>query len=277
MRRLLFVCFAAAWLPVTASAQAVRSFTLPGATATCGLAIASDGTVVGDDPAQLGFDDFVLSGGKFSFPVADVPGDFSFLGINRDHVIVGVYLDGATQGSFVLANGATTLVTLPGASLVLATAINDAGTIVGSYQSGNGGPTLGFIDRGGRITTLDDGGGDIQPGGIDPSGTIVVGTSLAGATITGFIWRRGTFTTLAAPGAQATFARGVDRRGRVSGTFFTNVSQPTAHGFLYSAGSYTIFDVPGATSTELGSMNAAGEVTGCSTDGTGIHGFRAQL
>jgi uncharacterized membrane protein len=258
MRRLVFVCFAAAWLPVTASAQAVRSFTLPGATATCGLAIASDGTVVGDDPAQLGFDDFVLSGGKFSFPVADVPGDFSFLGINRDHVIVGVYLDGATQGSFVLANGATTLVTLPGASLVLATAINDAGTIVGSYQSGNGGPTLGFIDRGGRITTLDDGGGDIQPGGIDPSGTIVVGTSLA-------------------PGAQATFARGVDRRGRVSGTFFTNVSQPTAHGFLYSAGSYTIFDVPGATSTELGSMNAAGEVTGCSTDGTGIHGFRAQL
>ena len=257
----------------------VHPFTLPGGTATCGLGIAGDGTIVGDNPTLGTNQNFVFAHGAFSFPAATVPGGQpTFLGINSARTIVGSYLNNGSVGSFVLAGGVTNLFTLPGASLVQATDINDAGTIVGLYQASGGGAYLGFIDQGGAVTTIDNGSGDTQPAGIDPSGKTIVGTSISSSfAITGFIYRAGHFKTLAVPGAQATFARGVDRRGRVSGTYFTTVSPPVAQGFLYDHGIYTTIDVPGATATQLGGINAQGEVTGCFTDATGTHGFHAKL
>jgi uncharacterized membrane protein len=278
MRRIGYIALLAVCLGSTAHARDLHEFTLPGGQSTCGLGIASDGTVVGDDPTQLQTGNFVYKDRTFSYPAPNFTGGFSLLGINRAHVIVGAYGGLGGDGAFILSGGVTTLFTLPGAGFVLASSINDAGTIVGTYQAAHGGPYLGFIDAGGIVTTLSNGSGDTEPAGIDPSGRIVVGTSVSSAGVfTGFITKDGIFTTLAVPGAAATFARGVDRRGRVSGTFFTSLTTPVAQGFLYDHGSYAIYDVPGATATQLGSMNGAGEVTGCFTDAAGTHGLRARL
>jgi hypothetical protein len=83
-------------------------------------------------------------------------------------------------------------------------------------------------------------------------------------------------TTLAVPGAAAIFARGIDRRGRVSGTSFIKLNPPLAQGFVYDNGVYAVFNVPGAAMTQLGAINAQGVVTGCFTDATAAHGFRAR-
>jgi uncharacterized membrane protein len=278
------LALAAAAIPAAADGGPIHRFALPHNQYTCGFGIARDHTIVGGTPiitnggGQSSVQPFVYDKGAFTNPQPDVPiGTVTFTGINASHeILVTDYVNTGnlmtvTQ-SFTYANGVTTPLTWQGAMNILARSINDAGTIVGSFQSQTNGPALGFINRGGHIDSFQFNNGDTTVTAIDHNGRITVGISLTpGSNFAAWIRQNGAFTPIAVPGALATFAYGVTSTGRVAGTYVTGTTQDTAHGFLWQNGVFTTFDVPGATSTEIAGMNEAGVVTGCTTDAHGTY------
>jgi uncharacterized membrane protein len=265
----------------TATASKLRSFDLPGQSAICGAAISDDGAVVGNTTGlATPIVNFMYQNGSFTILSPAVPaGLVGVTGINKTHVIAGTdTVVGAnfnfTFSGFTLQGGTTQMLSLPGAVDVMARSINNAGVIVGSYQTSAGGPTLGFLKRGKRITTLNDGSNGVLPAGVNPTGTIVVGTSLSVGKFAGWSYSAGQFTPIVVPGALATAPMGVNLPGTIGGTYLTGTaSASVSHGFLYNAGTFTLYDVPGASSTELTGINAHGQVTGCYTDSKGTHGL----
>jgi hypothetical protein len=85
----------------------------------------------------------------------------------------------------------------------------------------------------------------------------------------------GTFSqTFVFPGAQATYAQGVNNSNLVCGTYYT-ISTEIAHGFFYDGLVFTQYDVPGETYTAVTGINDAGDFCGyayqvTSEDGTGF-------
>jgi uncharacterized membrane protein len=208
------------------------------------------------------------------------PGIVTFTGINAAHSIL--VADFITSGqfaaetqSFLLSQGALTQITWQGAVNVQADAINDAGTIVGTYEQAALGPHTGFIDRGGRITTLTNPGGQTLATGIAQNGKLIVGDiETASGAFSAWVYTQGSFTAITVPGAVDSFAAGVNNAGIVSGTYYTDASLTVPHGYIYQNGTVTLFDVPGAAWTQLGGMNEGGVVTGCFADANGlVHGF----
>ncbi len=105
----------------------------------------------------------------------------------------------------------------------MATAINNAGEIVGNY------------------TTV----------------------ALTPQSSNGFTYGGGTFTTLNVSGAVLTQPKGINNTGQIVGYFQAPSNQsPADHAFLYSNGTFTTFDDPGATYTEFQSINDSGTITG---------------
>jgi hypothetical protein len=280
MRHIAGIAGCATLISTMAAGQTIHRFSLPGGVPTCGIGIARDGTITGDNPdanVNTTPQAFIYHKGVFAEPAPAVPsGIVSFTGINASHVILvddfitsGPYA--ATTQSFTYAGGATTQLTWPNSFNIAATGIDAAGTIVGSYQMTAGGPYVGFIDRAGRITTLNAGAGQTSATGIDPTGRIIVGDlTTTSFTYTGWLYQHGKYTAIAVPGAVDTFISGVNRAGEVSGSYSTDPTQPATHGFLYRDGTYTTFDVPGSVSTQLGGLTDAGTVTGCYTDANGV-------
>jgi probable HAF family extracellular repeat protein len=116
-----------------------------------------------------------------------------------------------------------------------AAAINDAGTIVGSYE----GHDLNYH---------------------------------------GFIYQDGTFTTVDAPGATATYLRGINNNGEIIGGYSTPSGNaylfPDEHGLIYQNGTITTLDNPGNSNTTLVGINDAGTIVGFdSYDLSGPLGF----
>jgi uncharacterized membrane protein len=273
----------------SAGAQSIHRFTLPSHEQTCGVAIARDRTIVGDDPGigmtgQYTPNAFTYKDGVFTHPMPSVPpGIVTFTGINAAHSIL--VLDFITSGqftaetqSFLLSQGIVTQITWQGAVNVQADGINDAGTIVGSFEQAASAPYAGFIDRGGRITTLTNPAGQTVPTAIAQNGRLIVGdVETPAGGFSPWIYENGSFTAIAVPGAVDGFASGVTNAGRVSGTYFTDASLTVPHGYFYQNGTVTPFDVPGAVWTELGGMTESGVVTGCYADANGlVHGFYAK-
>jgi uncharacterized membrane protein len=273
------LALAAAAIPAAADGGPIHRFALPNGTPTCGTAIARDRTIVGNDPtasATASPAPFEYRHKVFTMPSPAVPaGDLTFTGINASHVVVvdDYFTSGpmaASTESFTYSQGVTTPITFAGATDIQAVGINDAGVIVGSYQSQNSGETIGFRDQAGQITPLQDGSGETLPSAIDQTGKIIVGDVLqSDGTFAAWTYRDGSFTALVMPGAAGTFAAGVNSAGKVSGTFVTRATF-ISHGFLWQNGVFTTFDIPGAASTQLGGLNEAGVVTGCSTDAQGV-------
>jgi hypothetical protein len=224
---------------------------------------------------------FLYQNGSFTTLSPNFAGGFTAVtGINRAHAVVGT---NETFGpnftvaitGFALRDENRRIVRVPGAVTISAVNINNEGTIVGAYQTDVNGPTLGYIKHGTAITTLNDGSFHVQPAGIDPTGTMVVGTSvLPGGGFAAWLYQQGKFTPLSVPGAVATFASGINRAGTISGTYVTgSLSAPVSHGYFYKGGRYSTYDVPGASDTRLSGINAHGAVTGCYTDYAGTHGL----
>ena len=264
-------------LAPAAQGATIETFNLPNNQPTCGVAIADDGTVVGGNQAATNPPvNFIYGNGQFRYPAPNVPaGLVALTGINRKNAIVGEDL--ATNGGFLgfrLRNSATRLVTVPGATQQAAIGINDSGSIVGWYETAGSTAEYGFIKHGNTVTTLDDGTGSTLPTAISRDGTLVVGINLSADNITSWLYQNGAYTTLAAPGAAATFARGVFGTGWVTGTVVSGSgSSALSHGFIYHSGQYKSFDIPGAQETEVAGANARGEITGCYVDSLGTHGF----
>jgi hypothetical protein len=107
--------------------------------------------------------------------------------------------------------------------------------------------------------------------GMNNSGAVVGSAMQSGSTI-GFLYRNGTFTPVAVPGASSTTAAGIDDIGQIVG-FYTLAGDSRTHGFLYDGGNYSTIDAPGASNTQALAINADGNVVGSFRDAQGMHGF----
>jgi probable HAF family extracellular repeat protein len=85
-----------------------------------------------------------------------------------------------------------------------------------------------------------------------------------------------TFTPIDVPGASATLAHGINKKGQIVG-YYSLPNQNAWHGFLYTAGAFTPLDVPfpGATNgTQAFGINNKGQIVGGYSFGNGeVHGF----
>ena len=70
---------------------------------------------------------------------------------------------------------------------------------------------------------------------------------------------QGTYTQISFPGANSTFAHGIDSSGEVVGDYTDTIR---THGFILSAGIFTTVDYPGALSTYLLGINDNGQIVG---------------
>ena len=147
-----------------AHSQVVTTLHIPGAELSFAYGINNKGEVVGywyDD--QFNTHGYLLSGGKITN--IDLPHTLGIAttGINDQGIIVGTFAneDATAIHGFLLYRGQFALLDYPGAFATTPTGINNAGDVVGYYQ-------------------IKD----------DPNSPFV-----------GFVWRKGTFTTLTYPGA----------------------------------------------------------------------------
>jgi len=276
------VLLAALLGPGIASAASFHRFDLPGAGTTCGTAIASTGLVAGfgTGGSLPGPTPFLLRGKHVSAPDFTLPaGEILIEGVNRAGGVVGFDLFSASIGTVSFeGRGGKVSEALQFNDL---SAITDTGTVLGQISASKH-PlqiyTVGVIQtKSGRQTILDDGTGEINPAGLDESAQHAVGTSFSGNGVVAWRWDAGTFTTIAVPGAFATFPTAVTSAGMVYGSYATGTaSNAVSHGFILGPQGYRTWNAPHATSTAINDANAAGQVTGCYTDRRGAtHGYIA--
>ncbi len=172
----------------------------------------------------------------------------------------------------------------PGAKNTVAIQINDLGTIVGYYWSGNPVSYHGFVrDPTGKFTTID------APGA-GPEGTYATGVNGVGTTAGRFADSNGVyhgfvrtsggkFTTFDPPDAGTGYGQGVatiaiNAAGEVYGDYTD--SSGVSHGFMRPPhGKITSFDPTGSVSTWacFVGITPAGAVTGYYNDSSTTHGF----
>ncbi len=178
----------------------------------------------------------LVSGASYTYVALGVQGSdvnsTSPNGINDSRTVVGTYsvtqqcgvnIFCATPHGFIWKNGTFTSFSVPGSNGTVATAINNAGQIVGNYTT----------------------------------------TAMTPQKSNGFIDNGGTFTTINVSGAVLTQPKGINNSGQVVGYFQAPSNQsPSDHAFLNSGGTFTTFDYPGATYTRFLSINDSGTITG---------------
>lgn len=160
------------------------------------------GTSVGFDLTDQGV---LVNGSTITPIVLDVNngGIFEVNGINKWGTIVGVYATSDHSGGHGFkrsSNGTTHTLDFPGASPSSTTpsGINDLGTVVGSYSALDN-SVHGFIFHNGQWATLDypKASGTVLVG-ITDAGEII-GTALANASRTLFLYENGTFKVISVP------------------------------------------------------------------------------
>jgi hypothetical protein len=190
--------------------------------------------------ADKGGDNFGFYESRGRFHTADYPTNNpakpavdQLLGVNDQGVAVGFYNDGKGNShgySYNIHTGRFGKVTVPGASTVSATAINNAGDIAG-FDTNRSGATVGFLKLNyGKVITLSVAGASMtQPFGVN-DGDTVVGTYTDGtgssATTHAFVWTPGFgFETISDPAAMpgTTTINGINDHGRLVG-FYTDAS-----------------------------------------------------
>jgi hypothetical protein len=276
------ILLASLLVPGIASAASFHRFDLPGAGTTCGTAIASTGLVAGfgTGGSLPGPTPFLLRGKHFKAPAFTLPaGEILIEGVNRAGGVVGFDLFSASIGTVSFEGRGGTVIEAPQFNDL--SAITDSGTVLGQISASKQ-PlqiyNVGVIQtKAGQQTILDDGTGDTNPAALDDSAQHAVGTSFSGNGVVAWRWDAGSFTTIAVPGASATFPAAVTTAGIVYGSYATGpASGAVSHGFILGPQGYRSWDVPHATSTEINDANAAGQVTGCYTDKQGAtHGYIA--
>ena len=180
------------------------------------------------------------------------------------------------SGTLSPANAADysfTTIAVPGASVLSARGINDAGDVVGQFSIPGQSAIHGFLYERGRFTTFDYPGAIVTVArGINNVGQIVGEFyTPGGAKHLGF--RRdpdGSFTVIDVPASTYTNAVGINTGGQIAGWFTDTAAY---HGFLLSGGSFTTIDVPGAVAVGILAINDSEQMVGYVTDGTSAHGL----
>jgi uncharacterized membrane protein len=185
----------------------------------------------------------------------DVPGALATLagGINQSGRIVGMFCSTTTCSlgypadahGFLLSQlgGSFATIDYPGALGTSATAINDAGDIVGNYITCQG----------------------------EYSESQLLRLPCTFVQLHGFLLSGGTFTNIDPPGSIGTYVGGINNAGEVVGTYGEAVFK--GHGFLFKSSVYTIIDVPGASSTGITGVNDQGEIVGGAQLKSGFKNF----
>lgn len=188
---------------------------------------------------------------------------------------------------FTAIDNSTQPIDVPGALATVASGINKAGEIVGSYcnattcESYDGGGQGFLLDKiGGGFTTLD------VPGAVHTAAVaindaeVIVGnytacktqaeTSFAASSgqgapcvllqLHGFQLSGGAYTTIDPPGSISTNVGGINNSGEIVGSYLDGNNQ--THGFLFNAGAYTIVDFPGGSLTVINGVNDQGQIVG---------------
>jgi hypothetical protein len=160
-----------------------------------------------------------------------------------------------------------------------ATAINDAGQIVGLYIDGSG-IYHGYELSAGKYTALNvpfAGATGTAAYGINNSGEIVGQWFDTTGNTHSFTLIGGTYTPVDYPGADYTEAEAINSNGDIVGAYGAN---GVINGFLLSGGTFTSFAVSGAIETGAFGINDAGDIVGeycttsaCETTVQGAQGF----
>jgi hypothetical protein len=175
---------------------------------------------------------FTLKGSNFTPLTITVGGKtynkFTVWGTNSWGTIVGTYADASDNphGFKRFSNGNTVALDYPGAAETMATAINDNGTIIGSYSKSLP-PNAwwhGFIYNNGKWATLNYPSSTLETmlSGIS-NANLIVGTTVTGrssVTVAGsFLYKSGTFKKIVMPNSNVpTNAFGVSpNKGLITG------------------------------------------------------------
>jgi probable HAF family extracellular repeat protein len=191
-------------------------------------------------------------------------------------VILGM-LFGTAKGALATTYTYTTIMDPNATVTTAAEGINNLGQIVGTFQGATG--EHGFLYNSGTYTTLPDNplgdAGTTNYTGINNNGDMV-GTYNTGVTTHSFVDIGGTMTTIDVAGALATFVRGINNTGQVSGEYIDS----NYHGFIYDIASktFTLYDEPNAATGRptLGAgINDSSQVVGAFDTSTSRHGYSA--
>ena len=205
--------------------------------------------------------------------------NFSASGINRWNTVVGTgtLSDGSIVGIIRYSNGGITTYKFPNATQTHFSKRSTSGVTVGDVDFNHG-----LIVSGSSATTIDyPGAPQTILTGINKWNTMV-GTyqynddADFGPEWTGFkMWKNGSFTSVAVPGAINTNPTSISDTGIVVGWYESNIQPFTAHpshGFVLAKGVYKTIDYPNAFRTSLNDINSAGVIVGSWTDTNGGDG-----
>jgi hypothetical protein len=207
------------------------------------IGISGTGTTVGFSITGGVTNGFAQNGGTFT--TVNQPGTAfnQVLGINKSGTVAAGYSStdpaGATlQKAFTVSGGPSFAspsftdinALLPTNFNSQATGVNDAGSVVGFYDTG-GGLFSSFEDVGGVVTSFQPfGSTSSQALGINNLGDIVGDYFDAGGAMHGYLDVGGVFTSFDPTGSTATTANGINDNGQIVG-FFVDANDNTI-GFL---------------------------------------------
>ena len=276
LRKTIFylLVFLVSFVPLVLAQGTYTQVDYPGAAQTTVWGIDTAGDVVGSyvDASGNGHG-FLLSGGTYT--TIDYPGGYNFLtGINDLGMIVGFvqFSNGGFGFLYNVQTGVFTEVNYPGASTTLCYAINNAGTIVGSFLSGA--PYEGFALIGSNYHLIEPPGStQAIASGITASGQVVGNSLLTGDVNFNFLFNGRRYRQLI-PRASI---RGAILDGiSPSGTALTGYSSTLGGyaGFLLQNKVLTVLRFPTATGTVARAVSDTGEVVGWFLDSAFVqHGF----
>jgi hypothetical protein len=207
-------------------------------------------------------------------------------GINKSRRIVGWYSNSDGNAHAFLRKGKDYVnIDHAGSDNTIASNINDAGEIVGTYYQNTTGTVHGFVLTKGVYTTIDpDGSIWTEPLGINSNGVIVGFWVDQDQFSHGFAYQNGQFTTVDYPGASNTQLSGINDQGQMVGGYGDDViigafDWPIPNPFFVDQGTFTSIQLPvdDALVTWTGTLNG-NQFVGLYIDSLGdIYGYEATI
>jgi uncharacterized membrane protein len=243
-----------------------KKFTVPGAIDTNAGGINNKGVTVGQyTDKKLVLHGFILNGTKLT--KLDDPNGTSTgasnLTLDGAIAVVGAYTNTKTGSStgFLYKGGKFTDIPGPtGATASSASAINDAGDIVGDYVDSSS-VTHGFLLKGGKYTTLDPPGslGTVATG-VNKKDNIVMYWINSGGTYESSLYNGKTYKTINVPNEANSIATDINTAGDV--TYQVIDSAGADHGALLHLGKYYVINYPKSAFTFAGAVNDHSTIVG---------------
>ena len=200
-------------------------------------------------------------------------------GLNDKNALVGSFetSNDLSQEGFLIKGGTTTLLSVPGSTTTNASAINDSGTIAGTYTSGST-DALDFTYQNGTYTTWQPPGATSSYiSGIDSAGDISGSIIVSNGVYRGFVKIGNKFTVLRYPGATTTVTVAPAPNGQVVGNYGTEPNDLITNAFNYVGGTFYNLVPPGAVQVQARGVNGSGTIVGSFDEGGAgyQHGFVA--